>query len=139
MAKITRFGVSLPKKLVDRFDETIESLGYKNRSKAIQDALTEFINQKRINTKDSKVTCTISYLYDHHTSGVNSKLTEIQHKHGLRIKSTMHAHLSHHQCVEVLIAEGKPLEIQKLYGNLSAIRGVQNCKIAVLDTAKTGT
>jgi CopG family nickel-responsive transcriptional regulator len=131
--KVTRFGVSLPTSLVERFDETINQLGYDNRSKAISDALNEFINQKKISEK-SNITGTISYIYDHHVSNVNKKLVELQHGFENNIKSTMHSHITHKECVEVLIVEGHSKEIQKLYGGLSAIRGVQNCKLSTLNT-----
>lgn len=130
---VTRFGVSLPQRLVRRFDETINELGYENRSKAISDALTEFINQKNIGD-ESKILGTISYLYDHHVSQVNKKLVELQHGFEKNIKSTMHSHITHDECVEVLILGGHSKEIQKLYGGLSAIRGVKNCKLSILKT-----
>ncbi len=130
--RVTRFGVSLPTQLVERFDETLTELGYDNRSKAILDAITEFLNQKTI-TKDSNIIGTISYMYDHHVSNVNKKLVELQHGFEKNIKSTMHSHITHKECVEVLIVEGHSKEVQKLFGGLSAIRGVQNCKLSTLN------
>ncbi|MBD3388796.1 MAG: nickel-responsive transcriptional regulator NikR [Candidatus Altiarchaeales archaeon] len=129
--RVTRFGVSLPGKLVERFDRLIEDLGYSNRSKAIADAVREFITQKRPRS-NGKATGTISYLYDHHVSDVNKKLVELQHKHETSIKSTMHSHITHAECVEVLIVEGEAVKIRELYGGLSAIRGVENCKLSIL-------
>jgi CopG family nickel-responsive transcriptional regulator len=130
--RVTRFGVSLPTSLTEKFDKTIGELGYTKRSKAIADAVTEFINQKSI-SGDSNVIGTISYIYDHHITGVNRKLVEFQHGFEKNIKSTMHSHITHNKCVEVLIVEGDPKVIQKLLGGLSAIRGVENCKLATLN------
>ena len=132
--RVTRFGVSLPSQTTKTFDALIRKLGYTNRSKAIQDAIADFISQKRISQQGGDAICTISYTYDHHVSEVNKKLTQLQHDAGLVIKSTMHAHISHHDCVEVLIAEGPTKKIEKLYGGISAIRGVQACKLSLLKT-----
>ena len=130
--RVTRFGVSLPSKLCVRFDKLIVELGYTKRSKAIADAINEFISQKRVSSK-GKIMGTISYLYDHHVSDVNKKLVELQHGYEKSIKSTMHSHVTHDECIEVLIVEGSADNIQKLYGGLSAIRGVENCKLSILN------
>ncbi len=130
--RVTRFGVSLPSKLCVRFDKLIVELGYTKRSKAIADAINEFISQKRVSSK-GKIMGTISYLYDHHVSDVNKKLVELQHGYEKNIKSTMHSHVTHDECIEVLIVEGSADNIQKLYGGLSAIRGVENCKLSILN------
>ncbi len=132
--RVTRFGVSLPRSLVARFDATLADLGYDNRSKAIQDAVTEFIKEKRIQAGSERVVGTISYLYDHHVSGVNEKIISVQHDFGGGIKSMMHAHLTHHDCVEVLIVEGKGQDVEKLAGNIGATRGVTNCKLSILES-----
>ncbi len=127
---MTRFGVSLPKSLLDRFDAVIAELGYRNRSKALGDAVTEFITQKKV--EDCELMGTISYLYDHHVPDVNGRLVDLQHGFEHNIRSTMHSHITHSLCIEVLIVEGSSTEIQKLYGGLSAIRGVINCKLSTL-------
>jgi CopG family nickel-responsive transcriptional regulator len=132
MNKITRFGVSLPENIVQKFDAHIEELGYSNRSKAIQDAITDFMTQNIWKQNEGRFIGTISYLYDHHVPDVNKRLVDLQHGFDRAIKSTMHSHITHDECVEVLIVEGNAKDIQRLYGQLSAIRGVQNCKMAAL-------
>jgi CopG family nickel-responsive transcriptional regulator len=134
MDRVTRFGVSLPSKLVEKFDKVIAELGYSKRSKAIADAVNDFIVQKRVDARSRHFIGSISYVYDHHVSDVNKKLVELQHRHEKNIKSTMHSHITEDDCVEVLIVEGRADEIQKLYGSLSAIRGVENCKLSPLKT-----
>ena len=128
---MTRFGVSLASNLVAKLDEALSELGYANRSKAIGDAVRDFLAQKQV-SGSGKLIATISYLYNHHVSDVNSNLVELQHGFEGDITSTMHAHLSHDDCVEVLIVSGLAEKIKNLYGGLSAIRGVKNCKLSIL-------
>ena len=130
MSDVVRFGVSLPGKLVKKFDETIRGMGYFNRSKAVGDALTGFIVDKAWQEGGTRI-ATISFQYDHGVRGVNHKLVEIQH-HFDCVISTMHAHVSHDDCVEVLIARGEAKQIKKLAGEISAINGIKNCKTVVL-------
>lgn len=129
--RVTRFGVSVPRKLGEKFDKTLEESGYGNRSKALSDAISDFIKNKRWVVGGNFVG-TVSYVYSHHVGGVTHKLTEIQHSYDELIRSTMHSHISHDLCVEVLIIGGRSEDIKGLYDKLSALRGVENCKLAVL-------
>lgn len=132
MEKITRFGVSLPEKLVEEFDNLISESGYSNRSKAIKDAITEFITQREWEKGKKEFLGIISYLYSHESGAVIHRLIEIQHSYSNLIKSTMHTHISKENCVEVIIISGNPKKIKKLYDEISAVRGVKNCKISML-------
>jgi CopG family transcriptional regulator, nickel-responsive regulator len=132
MDRVKRFGVSLPRKTVERLDAAMEELGYDNRSKAIGDALADFMAQRRWDGKGGRFIGTIAYVYDHHAGDVTHLLTGIQHDHGDVIRSTMHSHITHDTCVEVMIVEGDAGDIRGLYGKISSLRGVENCKLAAL-------
>lgn len=132
MEKITRFGVSLPEKLVEEFDNLISESGYSNRSKAIKSAIIEFITQREWEKGKKEFIGIISYIYNHESGGVVHKLIEIQHSHSNLIKSTTHTHISGEDCAEVLIIIGNPEKIKNLHGRISAVRGVKNCKISAL-------
>jgi len=132
MDRAKRFGVSLPSKLLKKFDNTISELGYTNRSKAIADAVNDFIAEKRWTKDKGEFTGTISYIYGHHQGDVTNKLTRLQHDAGDSIKSVMHAHISHDLCVEVLIVSGDSAGIRELFERIGATRGVMNAKLAVL-------
>ena len=47
MAKIVRVGVTFPPVLLKEFDEIAGKMGYKSRSKAIQDAVHLFVSEKK--------------------------------------------------------------------------------------------
>jgi len=136
MDRATRFGVSIPLSLSKQFDETIKELGYASRSKAIQDALTDFIKEKRWRQAEGSFIATISFLYDHHTGDVTEKLTSIQHDFDEIIRSTMHSHITHSLCCEVLIASGPKKDLKELSDKIAATRGVLNCKLSVLSDSR---
>ena len=49
MEKITRFGVSMNSKLLEKFDDYIQRKGYTNRSEAIRDIIRDhFVSQEWI-------------------------------------------------------------------------------------------
>ncbi|MFH0860735.1 MAG: nickel-responsive transcriptional regulator NikR [Candidatus Altiarchaeota archaeon] len=134
MDRAARFGVSMPSKQLEKFDKIVGELDYPNRSKALNDAVTDFIKNKRWDLEEGVFVGSISYLYDHHKGDVTRTLTEVQHKHNNLIKSTMHSHISHDDCIEVLIVSGPADGLRRLYNRISAVRGVENCKIAILGT-----
>ena len=66
----------------------------------------------------------LSLIYDHHVRDLSRKLTERQHDaHGL-IVTTLHVHLDHHNCLEILVLKGKAGELRELADQLRSIRGV---------------
>lgn len=128
MQKIIRFGVSLPHKLLSKFDRFIKRQGYTNRSEALRDLIRERLVD--ILWESDVTTCgVISLLYDHHQRNLQEKLTDIQHHHGNIIVSTNHVHIDHHHCLEVIIVRGKSGEIKKLSNQLIATKGVLHGKL----------
>ena len=55
-------------------------------------------------------------VYDHHKSNLTDKMIDIQHAHGDRVVSSMHIHLNHDLCMELIALRGPAAEIQTLGG-----------------------
>ena len=58
-------------------------------------------------------------MYDHHKQHVQAALTDIQHDHHQVIVSTLHVHLDHDNCLEVLVVRGKAEIIKKIADELT--------------------
>jgi CopG family transcriptional regulator, nickel-responsive regulator len=71
-------------------------------------------------------------VYDHDTRGLDSELTESQHRHASLISSTMHIHLAKHDCLEVIAVKGKGSEIRTLSDELATRRGVKILKSMIV-------
>ncbi len=135
MSSLIRFGVSLDKQLLDSFDNLIKTKGYSNRSEAIRDLIRDEL--VRLEWRAGReVAGTISLVYDHHTPGLSSKLTDIQHTSPDIIISTQHIHLDHHNCLEIIVTKGDPRDIEKLAALLKAARGVKHCALSMATTGK---
>jgi CopG family nickel-responsive transcriptional regulator len=64
-----------------------------------------------------------------------ASLTDIQHEHHEVILSTVHVHLDHHNCLEVLVVRGKAGVIKKdRRRTLIAAKGVKHGKLTVTTT-----
>ncbi|MCP4715381.1 MAG: nickel-responsive transcriptional regulator NikR [Deltaproteobacteria bacterium] len=134
MSSLIRFGISLDKSLLNKFDKLINNRGYTNRSEALRDLIREeLVRREWLSGED--VAGTITLVYDHHTRELTSKLINIQHKYHDVIISTQHIHLDHQNCLEVIVVKGNPKQIEKLASQLKATRGVKH---SALTTATTG-
>lgn len=134
MPKIVRVGVTFPPELLKEFDEIIGKMGYESRSKAIQDAVSLFVSEKKWLQEEEKASQTgiLLMVYDHEVRGLDSELTETQHHHSDLISSTMHIHLGERDCLEAIAVRGRASEIRHLSNELTTKRGVKILKTMIV-------
>jgi CopG family transcriptional regulator, nickel-responsive regulator len=132
---LSRIGVAIDSELLRRFDRLIRSRGYTNRSEAFRDLIRDELVQTAWESSEAEVMGTITLAYDHHVHHLNEKLTEVQHQFHKCIVSTMHVHLDHHNCLEVLVVRGKAGQVRRVADALISIKGVKHGK---LTTSTTG-
>ncbi len=133
MAKLVRFGVSLDRQLLDEFDRLTEEKGYATRSEAIRDLIrADLVEEEWAGNRETVATVTI--VYDHHVRDLTEKLTEVQHRSQALIVSSLHVHLDHDHCLEVLVLRGKGAEIRKVADRMIGTKGVKHGKLAMTTT-----
>ena len=131
-----RISMSLPKKLLNEFDEVLQDRGYNSRSKGIRDALKDYIVRYQwMKDIEGERMGVITVIYDHHATGVLEELTDIQHKFQKNVNSTMHVHMTSRNCLEVIVVKGDAQEIRDLTERIMRLKGVEHAK---LTTATTG-
>ena len=135
MSELVRFGVSLEKSLLDRFDLLIREKQYTNRSEALRDLIRRELVQKEWQGA-SDVAGAITLIYDHHKRDVMCKVTDTQHDFQEVIISTQHIHLDHHNCLEIVAARGKAEKVQKLADALRSIKGVRHTTLSMSSTGR---
>ncbi len=135
MSELMRFGVSVDKDLVKKFDILIQKENYSNRSEAIRDLIRDRLVRKEW-LGQKEVAGTITLVYDHHKRDLLNLLVDIQHDyHGLII-ANQHIHLDHHNCLEIIVVRGKPAMIQDLANKLKAAKGVKHGQLTTATTGK---
>ena len=125
MSELIRFGVSLEKNLLRDFDKLIKNKEYSNRSEAIRDLIRDSLVKEEWK-KGEEVAGAISIVYDHHKRELMDLLVDIQHGYQDMIIASQHAHLDHHNCLEVIIVRGKSDNIKGLADKLRAVKGVKH-------------
>lgn len=123
MRGLTRFGVAMEKELLERFDELTARRGYRNRSEALRDLVRKELDEDAWQ-HGKKTVATITLVYDHHVRELTEKLNDIQHHAGNRILSTLHVHLDHDHCMEVIAARGPARVLKSMSERLIGTRGV---------------
>lgn len=133
MSRIVRFGVSVPRDLLEEFDKVLRLMGFKDRSKAIQAAMRNLLSEYKW-MKNVRGICTgaIILLFDHTVKGLEEMLTDVQHDFTDIISSTMHIHLDERNCLEIIAVRGKSESIRGLAHKLANIRGVKQLRVAIV-------
>jgi len=136
MSNIIRFGISMDSKLLQRFDRLITKHGYANRSEAFRDLVRDRLVREEWEEENLETIGTITLIYDHHKRDLTETLTEHQHQQHESIISTMHVHLDHDNCLEVLAVKGKAKNIRKIADDLISTKGVKHGKLVTTSTGK---
>ncbi len=132
MPAVERIGVSLEKELLKEFDRLIEYRGYQSRSEAIRDLVRAELSQEKLKNPLADAIAAICLVYDHHNTGLTQKLIGLQHSHLLKTISSMHIHLSHHDCLEIIVLRGPVGEIKRVAESIIALKGVELGKVNLI-------
>jgi len=135
MTKVFRFGISLEKSLLDKFDQLIKEKNYANRSEAFRDLIRQELVGKEWQ-QGKEIAGAINLIYDHHKRELVNKLMDIQHNYQKVIISTQHIHLDHNNCLEIIAVKGTPREAQKLADTLKSVKGVKHGTLSMSSTGK---
>ena len=134
MGNTIRFGVSLDSELLERFDALCDQRGYETRSEAIRDLLRSTLVEQEWEDSGRDIAATLTLVYDHHKSDLAQKVTNAQHDAHHLIITTLHVHLDHHNCLEVLVLKGPGADVRALAERLIATRGVMFGKLSLATT-----
>jgi CopG family nickel-responsive transcriptional regulator len=134
MAKVERTSFSVSPSLLSRFDEVIRKMGYEDRSRALQTAMTNFITEYTWTMEKERAGVgAILFTYSHRPHGLQEALVDIQHQYRDVANSTTHIHLDESRCLEIISVRGQTNKIQELARKLMKTRGVTQLKLSVVD------
>jgi CopG family nickel-responsive transcriptional regulator len=131
MSDLRRFGVAIEPELLEQFDQLMARRGYTNRSEAFRDLARAELLKESAEKPNTSVVGTVTIVYDHHVRMLSEKLTELQHKHHKCVVSSMHVHLDHHHCLEVIVLRGKSKDVRHTADLLISTKGVKHGHLVV--------
>ncbi|MGH9659544.1 MAG: nickel-responsive transcriptional regulator NikR [Bryobacteraceae bacterium] len=131
MSDLSRIGVAIDSELLARFDDLIGKRGYTNRSEAFRDLIRDELVEKASQSPEAPVVGTVTLLYDHHVRMLSDKLMDLQHDYHRTILSTLHVHLDHDNCLEVLVVRGKAGVVRRIADALISTKGVKHGRLSI--------
>ena len=130
---LSRIGISLPKNLLDRFDEILNLRGYSSRSEGIRDAIRTYITYyKWMSDVKGEREGVITMVYDHEQRNLLTTIMDIEHEHNALIKASLHSHVTHDRCLEVILVHGDGSQLKSLAEHLMAQKGVESVKLTTI-------
>lgn len=128
-----RFTISMDDQLFEQFDAVSQARGYHNRSEAIRDLIRDYLENARLQ-KDNKGFCiaTLTYIYNHHERDLASQVTSAHHHHHDLTLSSMHVHMDHDNCLEVVILRGTIQDVRIFANRVIATNGVRHGKLHIV-------
>lgn len=125
-----RISMSLPKEILNDFDEVLKDRGYKSRSKGIRDALNDYILRYQwMNDMEGDRVGLITVIYDHNHTGVMEELMDVQHDYANCINSTMRVQMTEKYFLDVIIVNGDVKYIRNLTEKVMRLKGVEHVKL----------
>ncbi len=137
MARLKRFGVSIPADLVDAFDRLIEAKGYPNRSEAVRDLMRDALVENEWENNAGEVVGTVTIVYNHEARELWRKMTQLQHQAVDAVICTTHVHLDEHHCMEVIVVRGSAAEVRAISDRLISMKGVKHGKLVCTTTGRS--
>ncbi|MBE6471319.1 MAG: nickel-responsive transcriptional regulator NikR [Coriobacteriaceae bacterium] len=132
---LMRFSVAMPENLLMQFDQLVAKRGLaKNRSEVIRDLVREALVEEECTVLGREVMGTLTIVYNHHTTDLQNKLHDIQHRYLGSIISSMHVHLDADNCLEVIVLRGESGDVRDIANILLGVRGVKNGKLVTTTT-----
>lgn len=128
-----RFTVSLDGKLLEQFDRYMQRHGYSNRSEAVRDILRERLEAERlVDDESGQCVACLSYIYNHHERELSRRLTDAQHASHDLVRSTLHVHLDHENCMEVAVLQGETATVRRFADGVIAETGVRHGNLSAV-------
>ena len=132
---LMRVSVAMPENLLMQFDQLVAKRGLsKNRSEVIRDLVREALVEEECAVLGREVMGTLTIVYNHHATDLQSKLHDIQHRYLDAIVSSMHVHLDADNCLEVIVLRGESGDVRDIANILLGVRGVKNGKLVTTTT-----
>ena len=124
MSEIVRFSVSLEDDLLEQFDRFCTEQHFATRSEAVRQLIRDKLTAHAWESDSQDVAGTLTLVYDHHRQQLRDHLTSLQHDHMELVVATLHAHLTHDLCLEVIVLRGPAAKLQEIAAKLQGLKGI---------------
>jgi len=71
-------------------------------------------------------------VYDHGQRGLLQTLTDIQHDYMHIVQASLHAHITHNRCLEIILLHGEGSDLKLIAERIMSQRGVESVKLTTI-------
>lgn len=128
-----RVTITMSDELAAELSDFMTSYRYDNRSEALRDLARLGMKRARIDhSLTGQCLATLTYVFNHYTRELATRLTEKHHAHHELHVATMHVHLDHENCLEVAILRGEAAAAREFAKEVIAERGVKHGQVTFI-------
>jgi CopG family nickel-responsive transcriptional regulator len=135
-SELSRFGVAMDRLLLKQFDDVVRER-QSTRSAVLCDLARAEVVRSSVK-RPVEAVGTLTIIYDHHVRDLTERLTEMQHELGDKVHSTMHVHLDHDRCLEVIVLRGRADVLRDAADRVIATRGVLHGTLELFTDQREG-
>lgn len=128
--ELVRFGVAMEAGLLSELDALVKSREA-TRSRLLSDLARAEVAKNQLKPGVSAVGA-LTLVYDHHVRDLTERLNELQHELGDSVRSSLHVHLNHDECLEVIVLRGQADLLQSIAARILAMRGVNHGELVLV-------
>src|SRR5882724_3639468 len=119
---LVRFGVAMESSLIEQLDALAHERGC-NRSELLRDLTRAEVSRMALGDRVPAYAA-VTLVYNHHVRELSERLTSLQHDLGEQVRSTMHVHLDHEHCMELIVMRGRSDQLKQTTLRMIGTRGV---------------
>ncbi|MGA2620401.1 MAG: nickel-responsive transcriptional regulator NikR [Thermoguttaceae bacterium] len=136
MSQIVRFSVSLEGDLLEQFDLHCREQHFATRSEAVRQLVRDALTAHAWESDAQDAAGTLTLVYDHHRPQLRDHLTQLQHDHHDLVVSTLHAHLTHNLCLEVIVLRGPAARLRHIASQLRGLKGIRKGELVMASAGR---
>ena len=128
---LERISLAIEKDLIDNFDALVARAGKGNRSEAIRDLIRKRLVEEEWQRGKKDAVASLTLVYDHGKRELADRLVDAGHDHHHEVLATLHVHLDHDLCLEVMALRGKPADLRHISEHLIGLKGVKHGQLVM--------
>lgn len=111
--------ISMPDTLVEAIDRYADRHGYSGRSEVVRNGARDLLSE--FDDTAAEHVCVVSVTFDHGSTDIERRLSEIRHEHDELVSATAHSHVADGYCTELFVIEGDRERTASFVGRLRSV------------------
>ncbi len=121
---VVRLGVSLEPDLLALLDGWVRARNSSSRSEALRALIRKELAEHELGDPNSDSVASVLLLYRHDAPNVLRRLTAVEHRWGVHVRSSSHVHLEGGSCMQLIGLVGKRVEVVNAAEDLRGVKGI---------------